>query len=392
MIGIVEVQHSAHRPNMPLEPLFAFTNSPSSVRVRNVPRQIGAWKITKVYVTAMYPDNTSRSAQCELVGGVWVGTIRGSSVSGRSEQGFRITADGVDENGGTVTGYVLGVGDVVVIDYDGSITPGSDKSVVHWVTSTDDPVVGDVVYRDGRVMFYDGTQWITDTCNIVESLSNPGYAANADNAGYASYSGSATTSDESNQIVNDDHTQYINGDGEVYRLFDGWSFSDGVAHNIRIRGNEDDGFGWYDDDEEEYSNEGRYAYATRAEAEAATELHWDNYTATRTSGWRKADDLALSSQVPSKTSDLTNDSGYITDASLDPIRSDINDKANATDNSRYKLWSMGDKHFVESTNGKKWTLNTLSNWTWTWSDGVSRLDPHLIWDGDRGSYRWFSQD
>ena len=124
MIGTIDVTVQAARPDLPLPPVRAFVGSPSSVRVRNVPRRIGEWDITRVLVTANYPDSTTEMAECVLTGGVWVGTVRGCSTPGTSLSGFVVTADGVDEHGSTVSGYILGVGDVIVLTREESVTTG----------------------------------------------------------------------------------------------------------------------------------------------------------------------------------------------------------------------------------------------------------------------------
>ena len=123
MIKTIDVECNAANPNLPLKPMFAFINSPSSIRVRNVPKRIGDWCIRKVYFTAVYPDSTVKTAECVLTGGVWVGTIEGSTTAGTLAQGYSIIADGVDENGNDVTGYVLGKGDVVIMKADGVPEP-----------------------------------------------------------------------------------------------------------------------------------------------------------------------------------------------------------------------------------------------------------------------------
>lgn len=64
MIGTISVEIQAANPSMPLFPLRAFINSPTSLRIRNVPKKIGDWSITKVYVSAAYPDNSIQSTEC----------------------------------------------------------------------------------------------------------------------------------------------------------------------------------------------------------------------------------------------------------------------------------------------------------------------------------------
>jgi hypothetical protein len=48
MIGTIDVDIQAHNPSMPLWPVKAFVNSPTSVRLRNVPKKIGKWNITTI--------------------------------------------------------------------------------------------------------------------------------------------------------------------------------------------------------------------------------------------------------------------------------------------------------------------------------------------------------
>ena len=50
MIAVIDVSIQAQNPAAPLYPWKAFVDSPSSVRVRNVPRKIGTWEITAVTV------------------------------------------------------------------------------------------------------------------------------------------------------------------------------------------------------------------------------------------------------------------------------------------------------------------------------------------------------
>ena len=160
---------------MPLFPLRAFVNSPSSIRVRNVPKKIGNWQITKVYFNAAYPDNSIKSADCVLVGGVWVGTIEGSSTSGSSLNGYTIFADGVDENGNSVNGYVLGKGDIQILEADGTITPGETTYYVHMLSGEPaQPKEGDLYQISGTWYIYqDGTSYpIGDDSGLISQLSS----------------------------------------------------------------------------------------------------------------------------------------------------------------------------------------------------------------------------
>ena len=135
MIGVVDVEIQAKYPSMPLDPMQAYANSPSSIRLRNVPKRIGDWCIRSVNVTAAYPDGSIKSADCVLVGGVWVGTIEGTSTTGRTEKGYTVYASGTDENGNAVNGYVLGKGDIEILESDGTVVPGKSLAYVHLLSA-----------------------------------------------------------------------------------------------------------------------------------------------------------------------------------------------------------------------------------------------------------------
>lgn len=147
---------------MPLFPLRAYLNSPSSLRVRNVPKKVGEWRITNVQIAVAYPDNTIKTAECKLIGSVWVGTVAGSSASGTSENGYTVYASGIDENGDEVHDYVLGKGLVEILTTDGTITPSVDTAYVHLFSEQPaNPKEGDmwpdanggfVVWQDGEAV------------------------------------------------------------------------------------------------------------------------------------------------------------------------------------------------------------------------------------------------
>ena len=101
MIGVVDVKIQAHNPEMPLFPMKAFAGSPSSIRVRNVPSQIGKWKITGVTFSVVYPDGQVVPTDCVSINNIWVGTVPGTQATGRTINGYTIFASGKDENGNT---------------------------------------------------------------------------------------------------------------------------------------------------------------------------------------------------------------------------------------------------------------------------------------------------
>lgn len=84
MIRTLYIKCNAATPALALQPFFTFVNSPSSLRVIDVPKKIGRWKITDVYVTAEYPGNQTETVKCVLSGGAWIGTVPAPTKAGLS--------------------------------------------------------------------------------------------------------------------------------------------------------------------------------------------------------------------------------------------------------------------------------------------------------------------
>ena len=167
MIGTLEIKCFAARPQMPLPPVFAFKASPSSLRILDVPRKIGEWNITAVKVAASYPDNSIAVVEAVRTGSVWVATFGGCDTSGKVANGIQIIADGIDENGDAVTGYVLGCGDLYVLDRDSTIAADDEKWYVRYCDETPAaPSKGDLVVDNGYVKMYDGANWIVITSDL----------------------------------------------------------------------------------------------------------------------------------------------------------------------------------------------------------------------------------
>ena len=133
MIGTIDIRCHAAQPQMPLPPVFSFRGSPSSLRILDVPRRIGTWDITAVKVAATYPDNAIKVQDAVRTGNVWVATFAGCDVSGQTANGLQIIADGIDENGEPVTGYVLGCGDLYILERDADIEAAIEKLYVRYV-------------------------------------------------------------------------------------------------------------------------------------------------------------------------------------------------------------------------------------------------------------------
>ena len=145
MIGTLDVTVQAAHPAIPLPPLQSYVGSPSSVRVRNVPKRIGDWCIREVAITVIYPDGAIVSAPCVCVGGVWVGTVAGTQTSGTSENGYTIFASGTDENNQPVENYILGKGNVEIIEADGTLSPDPARYYVKLLSAeAEQPREGDM--------------------------------------------------------------------------------------------------------------------------------------------------------------------------------------------------------------------------------------------------------
>lgn len=196
MICTIDVRCNAANPNLPIKQFVSFKDSPSSIRVLDVPKKIGKWNITSVFVQVKYPDDTTLSKECVRNGNIWVGTIEGTSTTGISKNGFSIIANGYDENGELVEAYVLGVGDVLIMEFDGTISPNEKTWSIHFYDSIpDNPKTGDA-YLDGiALMIYDGNSWIkVGGQDVVPDPYNKGWALNATNANTANYANQAANS------------------------------------------------------------------------------------------------------------------------------------------------------------------------------------------------------
>lgn len=249
MIGTIDIKCNAAHPNLPLSPLYTFKNSPSSIRVMDVPKKVGNWSIDKVALQITYPDESIVSKECVKNGSLWVGTIEGTTAIGKVQKGFVVVASGKNENGEVVNGYVLGVGDVVVMDFDGTIETGTTATNIHLLTSMPQaPKTGDA-YLDGiSLMVYDGNTWTkVGGQNIptkVSQLQNDkGYLTTVY---WNDVKLKPTIPTKVSQLQNDsnfgdkwkifskDNNQYLNGDLEVYSMMSAWRCQDDVEREFEI--------------------------------------------------------------------------------------------------------------------------------------------------------------
>ena len=179
MIRPIDIRLNAAHPELPLVEATTFTGSPSTVLIRGVPKAVGNWSITAVSVAATYPDNTTTArAAVESAEGVWVATIPGTATSGRTVAGFKIMADGIDENGAAVTGYVLGFADFAGLSFFPVPAPGETFFYLRYFdTMPTTPKKGDVAIVGGILKYYNGTAWLPFT-----DLTNYYTKAETDNA------------------------------------------------------------------------------------------------------------------------------------------------------------------------------------------------------------------
>lgn len=135
MIGDINIKPIAHNPSLALPTLNSFVGSPSTITIKDIPPQIGNWRITSLQIRAEYPDNSITVISCVQNGNSFVGTIPKCDTAGTVEKGLTVIANGKDENNNDVTGYVLGIGDIVIADRDGGIIPAGDTGyVMHYLS------------------------------------------------------------------------------------------------------------------------------------------------------------------------------------------------------------------------------------------------------------------
>lgn len=185
MIKTIDIRCNAANPNMALPVLYSYVNSYSSVRIIDVPKKIGTWEITKVFINAVYPDGMIVSKECVKNGSAWVGTITPAQQPGPSYNGYQITASGVDENNQPVSNYILGTGTIIILDTDGTIVPGQTQHYMHMISSQPDTGTFGTVYIGDNInvwsnnlSVFDGVRWreyttpVTVNDQITAALTN----------------------------------------------------------------------------------------------------------------------------------------------------------------------------------------------------------------------------
>lgn len=168
MVRTINVKVNAAHPDFPLLEAAVIVGSPYTAFVRGVPASIGSWHINKIYVQAETPDGATTTVEARVgAEGVYTATLPACNTSGRVRSGFTVLADGIDELGEPVTGYILGVADMAVYTRDLTVIPGYNGVAMHYFDNA--PTVakkGDVAPFDGVPKMYDGAQWIAFAAEV----------------------------------------------------------------------------------------------------------------------------------------------------------------------------------------------------------------------------------
>ena len=387
MITTMSIKVNAARPNMPLSPWFSFAGSPTSIRILDMPKQISSWNITSVKVIAKYPDNRNVEREAIRNGCVWVATIEGCDISGKVTSGYEIVADGLDEQGQEVRGYVLGCGDIYIMDRDVSIQKNIEKYNVRYCDELPtNPVKGDLIYHNGNVRLFNGSEWLTLGLGpqIVEDIDNkinevassiPTKTSELEND-----SGFITVEDvpDNTKLFNDTKTRYIDGNGNIYEYFSEptvkWVFSDGWNRELKEYSKDGVTFRYrfvglypYSPHPEVsiYSNE---SWKTNEERDAITQLTFNEFsdfefpsvsaTKVTMNGWSNVGVLAdkdfVNSSIATNTANFwgtyVSDVGWPTDAT----------------NNDYLFWKMVDENGNTIYKRYKYIAST-STWTYEYS-------------------------
>lgn len=207
MIGTINVTVNAQHPNVPLSPVFAWRGSASRINVEGVPCLCGSWYVSAVSIAIATPDGKTVAYPCQRTcNGIYSTTIDGTDTAGKSSNGITITAK--DEAG---KDYILGRGDLYILDGDAIPSPGDVSWTVRLLSSKpENPKDGDAYFDgDGTLLVYSGGEWrntipsakvptkvseLTNDAGYITSVQvkpsteNAGYAENASKALYANSS------------------------------------------------------------------------------------------------------------------------------------------------------------------------------------------------------------
>lgn len=193
MIGPVTVRVSAAHPDVPLREVPVFRGSSCTVGIEGVPAFFGSAAVTSVSVGMQNALGEVRAVAAKRAGCMWVATFSAEffAVPGSVRNGLSVSAGGLEEDGETAASWILGKGDVCIIDGAAVPAPGEVWNNVHLRDSVPaSPVKGDLAKVGDVWKVFDGVAWrALGGSSVVESETNPGYAAHADFAERATRDG-----------------------------------------------------------------------------------------------------------------------------------------------------------------------------------------------------------
>lgn len=163
MIRTIKIDVNAANPQLPLQPVSVFEGSAASLVLLNVPRSLGKRTITAVSVVVINPDSMAQAYEATREGSAYQVTIPAEAFggSGSVENGIMVSASGTNERGETVDQWILGSGNLVVMQHSGTVKPGERRFAVHIYDAPPlHPVRGDMAPINGVYMLYNGIEWI----------------------------------------------------------------------------------------------------------------------------------------------------------------------------------------------------------------------------------------
>lgn len=127
------IELNAANPQIPFEACCPYSGSAASFTILNVPRPLGKRMVSAVYVELTDVAGVTRSFAATRVGSAWGATVPASAVgeSGIVTGGVCVWASGTDDNGAAVDCWILGTGDLRVLNRDGTVAPDVIRNNVH---------------------------------------------------------------------------------------------------------------------------------------------------------------------------------------------------------------------------------------------------------------------
>ena len=348
MIATIDIKTTASQPQKPLTPLFSFQGSSSSLRILDIPKSLGQWAITSVSVRVQYPDNQTIEKQATRSGNVWVATIEGCDVAGKVIGGYEIVASGTDENGEETGDFIIGKGDVYILEDSKDIKALVGKNAVRFLNELpSNPVVGDMMYLNNKIQIFDGEKWAYDiipskTSDLVNDSGFISAAAISDKRDYEDLGYSVLTMDtDPAQFGIEEFTINISGASITLSKFNIGNhiwYNSNVGYKIQALAK--DNFFLYFPDEYIPTT----SFPRTSDSETTWNLTHDGVSFTVTATPLTSTSIALANAVPWRTSELNNDAGFLTATQITPCESVsgwANGAINALTMNATKAWNGG---------------------------------------------------